>query len=111
MPASTGGDRRLSPTRPGLAPTKEGGAAITALAAGLAAAASPNSRPHTPKERAQRTRRVTLSPVLSILDTEGVESFELEDIRLLERSGRDPSPKYETPTEVEAAQALQNQVQ
>ena len=107
MPAATGGDQRLSPTRPGLAPTKEGGAALTALAA----AASPNSRPHTPKERAQRTRRVNLSPVLSILDTEGVERFELEDIRLLERSGRDPSPKYETPTEVEAAQALQNKVE
>ena len=58
-----------------------------------------------------RTKHVNLSPVLSILDTEGVERFELEDIRLLERSGRDPSPKYETPTEVEAAQALQNKVE
>ena len=74
VPAATGGDQRLSPTWQGLAPTKEGGAALTALAA----AASPNSRPHTPKERAQRTRRVTLSPVLSILDTEGVESLSLK---------------------------------
>ena len=110
VPASTGGDQRLSPTRPGLAPTKEGGAALTALAA-AASPSSPNSRPHTPKDTAQRTRRVNLSPILSILDTEGFERFELEDIRLLERSGRDSSSKYETPTEMEAAQALKNKLE
>ena len=105
--AATGGNQRLSPTQPGLALTKEGGAALTALEA----AASPNSRPHTPKERAQRTRRVEVSPVLSILDTEGVERFELEDIRLLERSKRASGFKYEVATETEAAQALQNKTQ
>ena len=107
---TTGGDQSLSLTRPGLAPTKEGGAALTALAA-AASPSSPNSRPHTPKDTAQRTRRVNLSPILSILDTEGVERFELEDIRLLERSGRDSSAKYETPTKMEAAQALKNKLE
>ena len=82
-----------------------------ALEAGLASAASPKSRPHTPQEKAQRTRRVSLSPVLSIVDTEGLESFELEDIRLLERTDRDPNPRYEVPTEVEGPQTLKNQVQ
>ena len=52
-----------------------------------------------------------LSPILSFLDTEGVERFELEDIRLLERSGRDSSKKYEDPTEMEAAKALKNELQ
>ena len=42
---------------------------------------------------------------------EGVKRFELEDIRLLERSGSVSSAKYETPTEMEAAQALKNKLQ
>ena len=96
----------LSLTQPGLALTMEGGAALSALQA----AASPSSRPHTPRETAQRTRRVEVSPVLSILDPEGVERFELEDICLLERSKRASGFKYEVATETEATQALQNKV-
>ena len=104
---TTGSDQSLSPTRPGLAPTKEGGAALTALQA----AASPSSGPHTHRGTAQRTQRIQVSPVLSILDTDNVERFELEDIRLLERSKRTTSFRYEVATEAEAAQALQNQVE
>ena len=106
VPAATGGDQRLSPTRPGLAPTTEGGAALTALQA----AASPSSRPHTHRGTTQRTRRIQVSPVLSMLDTDNVERFELEDIRLLERSKRTTGFRYEVVTETEAAQALQNKV-
>merc|ERR1712237_323790 len=47
VPASTGGDQSLSPTRPGLTPTKVAGAALNALTA-AASPSSPNSRPHTP---------------------------------------------------------------
>ena len=97
----------LSPTQPGLAPTTEGGAALTALQA----AASPSSRPHTHRGTTQRTQRIQVSPVLSILDTDDVETFELEDIRLLERSKRTTGFRYEVVTETEAAQALKNKVE
>ena len=48
----------LSPTQPGLAPTTEGGAALTALQSGL----QPSSRPHTHRGMTQRTRRIQVSP-------------------------------------------------
>merc|ERR1712089_8944 len=92
VPASTGGDQGLSPTRNGLTPSKVTGAALNALSA-AASPSSPNPRPHTPKDTATRTRRVSLSPILSTLDTEGIEKFELEDIIILERSGRDSDRK------------------
>ena len=103
---TTGGDQRLSPTRPGLAPTTEGGAALTALQA----AVSPSSRPHTHRGTTQRTRRIQVSPVISILDTDNVEMFELEDIRLLERSKRTTGFRYEVFAQTEAAQALQDKI-
>ena len=106
MSAATGGDQRLSPTRLDLAPTTEGGAALTALQA----AVSPRSRPHTHRGMTQRTRRIHVSPVISLLDTYNVETFELEDIRLLERSKRTTSFRYEVFTQNEAAKAFQDQV-
>ncbi len=96
----------LSPTQPDLAPTTEVGAALTAHQA----ACSPSSRPHTHRGTTQRTRRIQVSPVISLLDTDNGEMFELEDIRLLERSKRTTSFRYEVFTQNEAAKALQDQV-
>ena len=96
----------LSPTQPGLAPTTEGGMALTALQV----AVSPSSGPHTHRGTTQRTRRIQVSPVISILDTDNVETFELEDIRLLERSKRTIGFRYEVFAQTEAAQALQDKI-
>ena len=89
----------LSPTQPDLAPTTEGDAALTALQRGL----QPSSRPSTHRGMTQRTRCIQVSPVISLLDTDNVEMFELEDIRLLERSKRTTSFRYEVFTQNEAA--------
>ena len=110
VPAPTGGHRELSPTRPDLAPTKECGAALSALKEGLAPAASPGSRPHTPPEKALRTRRVTLSPVLAFVDEEGLESFELEHLRALQKTDGGPTTQHEAPTQVEGPEIIKNQV-
>merc|ERR1712237_351 len=47
VPASTGGEQGLSPTRPGLTPSKVTGAALNVLTV-AASPSSPKSRPHTP---------------------------------------------------------------
>ena len=96
----------LSPTQPGLAPTTEGGAALTALQVAI----SPSSRPHTHRGTTQRTRCIQVSPVISLLDTDNVETFELEDIRLLERSKRTTGFRYEVFAQTEAAKALQDKI-
>ena len=73
-------------------------------------AISPSSRPHTHRGMTQRTRRIQVSPVISLLDTDNVETFELEDIRLLERSKRTTGFRYEVFTQNEAAKALQDKI-
>ena len=95
----------LSLTQPDLAPTTEGCSALTALHSGR----QPNPGASTHQGTTLRTRRIQVSHILSLLDTDNVETFELEDIRLLERSKRTTSFKNETfPKEM--AQALQEQI-
>ena len=95
----------LSLTQPDLAPTTEGCSALTALHSGR----QPNPGPSIHQGTTPRTRRIQVSPVISLLDTDNVETFELEDIQLLERSKRNTSFKNEIFTK-EVAQALQDQV-
>ena len=66
----------LSLTQPDLAPTMEGCSALTALHSGR----QPNPGASIHQGMTSRTRRIQVSPVISLLDTDNVETFELEDI-------------------------------
>ena len=96
----------LSLTQPDLAPTTEGCSALTALHSGR----QPNPGASIHQGTTSRTRRIQVSPVISLLDTDNIETFELEDIQLLEKSKRTTSFKNEVFTK-EAAQALQEPIE
>ena len=92
----------LSPTQHNLAPTIEG-SALTALHSGWQPKPGASIHPGT----TSRARRVQVSPIISLLDTDNLETFMLEDIRILERAKRSTSFKDEVFAKEVNAQALQ----
>ena len=95
----------LSQAQPDLAPTTEDCVALTALHSGR----QPNPGASTHQGTTSRTRRIQVSHILSLLDTDNVETFELEDTQLLERPKRATSFRNETFPQ-EMAQALKEQI-
>ena len=92
----------LSPTQHNLAPTTED-SALTALHSGRQPKPGASIHPGT----TSRARRVQVSPIISLLDTDNLETFELEDIRILERAKRNLSFKHEIHAKEINSQALQ----
>ena len=90
----------LSPTRPAPAPTT-GDPALSALLVGLQAPEA-STHPRTPP----RTRRVQVSPIISVIDSGGFETFEKEEIRAFHRSRTNQTFKHEVYAKELVQQAL-----